>query len=248
MLGVSVATDAGNPENNMTNLAIVTTSHKPTPFTRSTESVAPYTRKAQIIEINRAERAAQETDLVLRLLRDEPAAWRFFTAEYSRVIIGCIRRVLARFTRVTNDHDVDEVYARFCFELLANDRKKLRCFDPEKGGRLSTWIGLLATNSTYDYLRRIKRDRVCEPMPEGDCLQSDVESPFEQVALQQRATLTAAILRQLSERDREFVELYFAQGMEAEQIAEHMNISVKTVYTKRHKITARLEQLLAGQA
>ncbi len=202
----------------------------------------------EIVDINRAERTAQETDLVARLLKDEPSAWRYFTAEYSRVIIGCIRRVLARFTRVTSDHDVDEVYARFCFELLANDRKKLRAFDPEKGGRLSTWVGLLAKNATYDYLRRLKRDRVCEPLPESDSFQADSESPFEQVVLQQRAALTSATLRQLSDRDREFVDLYFAQGMEAEDIAKLMNISVKTVYTKRHKITARLEAMLAAQA
>ena len=85
-------------------------------------------------------------------------------------------------------------------------------------------------------------------MPESYTLQADVESPVEQVALQQQESLTSVIPRQLSERDREFVELYFAQGMEAEQIAERMNISVKTVYTKRHKITARLEQMLAAQA
>jgi RNA polymerase sigma-70 factor (ECF subfamily) len=149
---------------------------------------------------------------------------------------------------VTDDHDVDEVYARFCFELLANDRKKLRAFDPEKGGRLGTWVGLLAKNATYDYLRRIKRDRVCEPLPESDTLQADSASPFEQVVLQQRATLTSATLRRLSDRDRQFVELYFAEGMEAEDIAKIMNISVKTVYTKRHKITARLEAMMSGQA
>lgn len=66
--------------------------------------------------------------------------------------------------------------------------------------------------------------------------------------MQQRAALTSATLRQLSVRDRQFVDLYFAQGMEAEEIAEIMNISVKTVYTKRHKITARLEQMLSIQA
>jgi RNA polymerase sigma-70 factor (ECF subfamily) len=196
-------------------------------------------------EISRSERATQELDLVARLLADDSAAWRAFSSQYSRIIIGCIRRVLSHFTRVTNDHDVDEVYARFCYELLANDRRKLRRFDPAKGGRLSTWIGLLAKNSTYDYLRRIKRDRVCEPLPEIDLLQADVQSPFEQVALQQRAMMTTSILEQLSERDRQFVDLYFAQGMEAEDIAQKMNISVKTVYTKRHKITARLESLMA---
>lgn len=217
------------------------------PFLPSIEG-RPCPSHRELVDINRAERTAQETDLVARLLADEPAAWRYFTAEYSRIIIGCIRRVLARFTRVTSDHDVDEVYARFCFELLANDRKKLRAFDPEKGGRLGTWVGLLAKNATYDYLRRLKRDRVCEPLPESDTLKADSESPFEQVVLQQRAALTSATLRRLSDRDRQFVELYFAEGMEAEEIAKLMNISVKTVYTKRHKITARLEAMMAGQA
>jgi RNA polymerase sigma-70 factor (ECF subfamily) len=217
------------------------------PFVPSIEA-RPTTSHRDLVDISRAERTAQETDLVARLLADDAAAWRYFTAEYSRVIVGCIRRVLARFTRVTSDHDVDEVYARFCFELLANDRKKLRAFDPEKGGRLGTWVGLLAKNATYDYLRRLKRDRVCEPLPESDTLKADSESPFEQVVIQQRAALTSATLRRLSDRDRQFVELYFAEGMEAEEIAKIMNISVKTVYTKRHKITARLEAMMAGQA
>jgi RNA polymerase sigma-70 factor, ECF subfamily len=233
----------------MTNLENTTSSR--------TESHAPFLHKVQrplstshreLVDIGRAERAAQETDLVARLLSDDPAAWRFFTAEYSRIILGCIRRVLARFTRVTSDHDVDEVYARFCFDLLAHDRRKLRCFDPEKGGRLSTWIGLLAKNATYDYLRRLRRDRVCEPLPESDTLQAESESPYEQVVLQQRAAITGATLRRLSDRDRQFVDLYFAQGMDPEDIAKIMNISVKTVYTKRHKITARLEAMLGAQA
>lgn len=200
--------------------------------------------RARVIDINRAERCAQERDLVSRLLTDDPAAWRFFTREYSRVAIGCIRRVLTRFSKVTGDHDVDEIYARFCFELLAQNRKKLRCFDPDRGSRLSTWVGMLATNATYDYLRRIKRDRIMDPLPEHDCLAADSASPFERAAMQQRAAQTAKVLEQLSDRDRQFVELYFGQGLSAEEVADEMNINIKTVYTKRHKISARLESLL----
>lgn len=200
--------------------------------------------RPRLVDTNQVERNFQERDLVTRLLRDDPAAWRLFTRDYSRVAVACIRRVLSRFGRVMSDHDVDEVYARFCFELLSNDRKKLRCFDPDKGSRLSSWVGLLATNASYDYLRRIKRDRVCDPLPEVDCLQAETESPFEQVSKQERATQAAQVLDQLSARDREFVQLYFGQGLSAEEVAEHMNISIKTVYTKRHKISARLETLI----
>lgn len=191
-----------------------------------------------------SDRALRETELLERLLVDDPTAWRRFTADYSNVVIGCIRRVLCRFTRVTSDHDVDEIYARFCFELLAHDKKKLRRFDVTKGTRLTTWLGLLATNATYDYLRRVRRERLSEPLPETDVFESSDKSPLDNVVLAEQAALAAEILAALSERDREFVELYFGEGLEPEEISERMGIHLKTVYTKKHKITARLESLV----
>lgn len=186
----------------------------------------------------------QELDLINSLLAGNACAWREFSALYSKVAIGCIRRILTRFNSVTDEHDVEEIYARFCLELLQKDCKKLRRFDPEKGCRLSTWIGMLSSNATYDYLRRIKRDSVCEPMPETEVFEATDITPFEQAVLSERATIAAGIMRKLSERDRQFVELYFAEGLEAEEVAERMQISMKTVYTKKHKITAKLEALL----
>jgi RNA polymerase sigma-70 factor (ECF subfamily) len=38
--------------------------------------------------------------------------------------------------------------------------------------------------------------------------------------------------------------LYFDQGLEPEEVAQRMRISVKTVYSKKHKIRTRLEQML----
>jgi RNA polymerase sigma-70 factor (ECF subfamily) len=185
----------------------------------------------------------QELSLINSLLQGQARAWREFSALYSKVAIGCIRRILTRFNSVTDEHDVEEIYARFCLELLQKDCKKLRRFDPEKGCRLSTWIGMLASNATYDYLRRIKRDSVCEPMPEAEVFEATDKTPFEQAEMNERATIAAGIMRKLSGRDREFVELYFAEGLEAEEVAERMQISMKTVYTKKHKITAKLEAL-----
>jgi RNA polymerase sigma-70 factor, ECF subfamily len=188
--------------------------------------------------------AKDDAELVARLVVRDAAAWRAFTHKYAPVVISCIRKVLGRFSRVTSEHDVDEVYARFCAELLASDHKKLRAYDPSRGSRLSTWLGLLASNTTYDYLRRLKRDRVCEPLTDAEGFVATDPSPYDVVALRERAALASDILAELSERDREFVELYFGEGLDVDAIAERMQISVKTVYTKKHKITARLERLL----
>jgi RNA polymerase sigma-70 factor (ECF subfamily) len=50
-------------------------------------------------------------------------------------------------------------------------------------------------------------------------------------------------MQTLSERDQEFLQAYL-EGKEPEQIASDLGISVSTVYSKKHKILARLENAL----
>jgi RNA polymerase sigma-70 factor (ECF subfamily) len=52
-------------------------------------------------------------------------------------------------------------------------------------------------------------------------------------------------LRTFSEKDQTFVRLYYVDGLSPEEVAAEMSISVKTVYSKKHKIRSRLEQALA---
>jgi RNA polymerase sigma-70 factor (ECF subfamily) len=68
--------------------------------------------------------------------------------------------------------------------------------------------------------------------------------PFIEVDRKQREALLAELLRSFSDKDRQFVALYFDQGLEPEEVAARMRISVKTVYSKKHKIRTRLERML----
>ena len=52
-----------------------------------------------------------------------------------------------------------EIYAMFLLSLNKRDMHKLRTFDPERGNKLSSWVGMLATNCAWDYLRGIARQR-----------------------------------------------------------------------------------------
>jgi len=61
------------------------------------------------------------------------------------------------------------------------------------------------------------------------------------VADRERADFAHKMLEDFTPRDRAFAALYFGEGMEPDEIARRMKISVKTVYSKKHKIQARLE-------
>jgi RNA polymerase sigma-70 factor (ECF subfamily) len=188
--------------------------------------------------------AIAEQELLAGMIADQEDAWREFNARYSRLIYRCITRVTARFSAVLGTDDVREIYAMLCVQLLANDKRKLRSFEPGRGNKLGSWIGMLAIHSAYDYLRGIKREPKRGCLSEAEALTSDMPDPHDVCVLREQVGIVSDILVEFSDKDREFITLYYGEGLEPEMIADHMGISVKTVYSKKHKIRSRLEALL----
>jgi RNA polymerase sigma-70 factor (ECF subfamily) len=195
-----------------------------------------------------------DEDLVSAMITNEPWAWKEFQRRFDRLIQRCITKVTRRFSSLVGQDDVRDIYATLYLSLVANDRHKLRSFDPARGNRFSSWIGLLAINCAYDYLRTIKREPNRATLAEADDLVCDLPDPYESAVESERAEIAAELLAGFSAKDRTFATLYFGEELDPNEIASRMNISVKTVYSKKHKIQSRLcrlESVLAtdgGQA
>ena len=186
-----------------------------------------------------------EEQLVARLVESQPLAWREFQRRYDRLIHRCIPRSRAASRRSSAQDDVREIYATLCLSLLANDMHKLRTFDPERGNRFSSWIGLLAINCAYDYLRSMRREPQQGGAHRGERARvrparSVRDRPCERERARDRRRSCS---QSFSDKDRAFAALYFGEGLDPNEIAARMNISVKTVYSKKHKIQARLESM-----
>jgi RNA polymerase sigma-70 factor, ECF subfamily len=186
-----------------------------------------------------------DMELLTQMIANKPRAWREFQTRYERLIHRCILKVTRRFSSIVSQDDVREIHAQLLVSLLANDKHKLRTFDPTRGNRFSSWVGLLAINCAYDYLRSLKREPNKAALSEALDLVCDLPDPFDQASNKQRAEIAAKMLADFSDKDRDFAALYFGEGMEPNEIAVRMNISVKTVYSKKHKIQSRLESFLA---
>jgi RNA polymerase sigma-70 factor (ECF subfamily) len=187
-----------------------------------------------------------DDDLLLeRMLERNGMAWREFHRRYDRLIYRCIHKVTGRFISVLGSEDVREIYAMLLMNLTARDMHKLRSFQPERGNKLSSWIGLLATNTAWDYLRNVARQPQTTELTEAEDMRTSMVDPCDMVLRKERWALVNETLETFSSKDRRFVQLYYVDGMTPEEVAEEMAISVKTVYSKKHKIRCRLERALA---
>lgn len=190
-----------------------------------------------------AERAAE---LTLRegLLRGDDRAWRSFSQQHGRLVCATVARIVRRFGLIATSEDVREIEAWFSVELLANDKAKLRAFQPERGVRFSTWIAMLASHTAYDFLRKRRREPRADLEYDTEGVACERPDPYSNCELMERGRLLESLARELTDKDREFLDLYYGEGLEPTEIASRMGISVKTVYSKKHKIQGRLEALL----
>jgi RNA polymerase sigma-70 factor (ECF subfamily) len=139
--------------------------------------------------------------------------------------------------------EIDEVYAEVLLALLRDEMRKIRMYDASRGAKLSSWIGMISVNTAHDYLRSVGRrpalDRI-DGAPDGR--EEYERTPLDVLLEKERWSHFNGLLSDFSEKDRTFLDLYYGQGLDAESVADEMAISVKTVYTKKHKIRRHLRE------
>jgi RNA polymerase sigma-70 factor (ECF subfamily) len=190
-------------------------------------------------------RAMEDGELLASVLGHDERAWRELVRRFRALLYRCITKVAAKYDAVLSNEDANEIFSDVCVNLLRDDMRKLRAYDPARGSKLGSWLGLLAINTAYDYLRATSRRPILDKLDGSavDDRPAPQPSALDELLDKERWTHLNALMSDFSDRDRRFVELYYAQGLLPEEVASAMQISVKTVYSKKNKVRCRLEQL-----
>jgi RNA polymerase sigma-70 factor (ECF subfamily) len=196
-----------------------------------------------------------EDELLAAVLAERAGAWAGFYRRYERLIITCIKKVMHRYTALYGEEDIEDMVSTVCLNLVKDDYRKLRTYDPSRGYKLSSWVGLIATNTAHDALRR--RDPIHASLDSGAGRDDDDapiqyadEGPSPGDNLEQREEWLALVnaIRELPEGDQEFLSLYYDQELEPEEIAKRLNISVNTVYSRKNKVREKLRRIATSLA
>jgi RNA polymerase sigma-70 factor (ECF subfamily) len=198
-----------------------------------------------VLAQRRDKQPAEWTDreLLQRVFRNQGPAWAELIRRFRPVMYRCITKVTGRYGALSWA-DSDEIYAEVMMQLVRDDMHKLRMYNPQRGTKLSSWIGMISVNAAYDHLRSAGRrpvlDRDGTLDPGDDC----ERTPLDELLEKERWAHFSELMADFSDKDRRFVELYFRRGMDADAVAAEMQISLKTVYSKKHKIRAHLARCL----
>jgi RNA polymerase sigma-70 factor (ECF subfamily) len=186
-----------------------------------------------------------DRELLARVLRREQTGWNELVRRYRALIYRCITKVTNKYAPYAASADVDEVFAEVLVSLVRDDMHKLRMYDPTRGTKLGSWIGIIAVNAGFDYLRGSMRRNVNDRLdPSYDPHEPYDRTPLDTLLDKERWSSLNNMLGDFSDKDRQFLDLFYARGMEAEEVAAEMKISLKTVYSKNHKIRSHLRRCL----
>lgn len=187
-----------------------------------------------------------EQCLLQRLLRGEGAAWNAFHCRYEGLVVGCVLRVLRRFGAVFSHEDLADLVGEVWLALVRDDCRKLRLYDPERGYRLSSWIGLIATNCTIDQLRMRRADpSSLEEIAGAERLLVAPGRPDRRLEQAQAAALARRALSRLSSEEQHFVICCFHEERPPAELAAEMGVTINTIYSRKFKVRAKLTRILA---
>lgn len=134
---------------------------------------------------------------------------------------------------VPSPSDVDDVLQ----EVWLRVARGLRGFEPRDAGSWHAWLTTISVNATRTYVQRQQRRPVSlAPMPDNsgehwsgallDCLLADSVTPSRVVAGREVEAELQVAINELSEEQRDAVQLRYLQGLAIEEGASQMRCSV----------------------
>ncbi len=180
---------------------------------------------------------SQDSDLVRRAKDGDVAAFGQLVRLHERTVYGVVSRM------VRSKDEVDDLAQ----EIFLQAWRSIGKFRGDS--RFSTWLHTIAVNATLkklEWLRR--RESVSLDDPDTGLWEqipnSSSGTPFDQVCSSEQKAAVGRAIDSLSDHHRLAVVLHYFEDMPCYEIAEIMNCSVGTVWSRLHYACKKLKDEL----
>jgi len=173
-------------------------------------------------------------------------SWNEFLSRYSRLIYNYIYSVLAVKGRTLPEEQIEDVFQEIFYSLIKDNYKKLATYQGRNGCSLASWLRQVTINFTIDYLRKLKpMVSIDIEIEEGfslkDVLRDLSVDAVEFLSDQDKRKTLQECVDLLESAEQYFMELFLNQGLNLEQIKEHLKINRGAVDMRKGRIFQKLQ-------
>jgi RNA polymerase sigma-70 factor, ECF subfamily len=128
-------------------------------------------------------------------------------------------------------------------EVFLNFWKQER-FDPNRAG-LSTYLCVMTRSRAINKLRsRSSQQRMSDRLQQATPAEFSAPTPLEQASLSEQQQTVRQALSQLSDKQRQVLELNYYQGLSQSEVAQRLELPLGTVKTHARQGLIKLRQIL----
>lgn len=182
----------------------------------------------------------KEKTLIAGCLLGDKTAWDSFVRQYSNLVYYTIKKTLVRHHTDPRTDVVEELYQEFFVSLLRNDCKKLRQFRGAHGCSLASWLRIVTTRLTIDFVRKQALPS-CEV---ASAMSRDSPDPAEPLINEEQERMLNQAIHSLSARDRVLLDLCYRQALASDEVAELLKTSVNAIYAQKSRILEKIREVL----
>lgn len=176
---------------------------------------------------------ASDQELLSALAAGQVNALSILYDRYARLVFSLAYKILE------NSEEAEDITQEIFLTLWRRNT-----YDPKRGS-LSSFLTTMTRSRSIDKLRsKGARLRVLQRLQGIVRTEANSPTPLEQASVGERSQVIRGALAQLSETERQVIEIAYYEGLSQSEIAKQLNIPLGTVKTRSRQGLLKLRQTL----
>lgn len=189
-----------------------------------------------------------EKELLNTCIQGSKEAWDTFVEKYTNLIYHTINKTLKTYYADHLYQDSSDIHNNVFLCLMENNYRKLRQYEGRNGCTVSSWLMVVTTNFTLNYIKKQKQhipieDNTTDNMDVIEKVSNPQQQPDEELSKKEYGEVFKELINDLNANDMLFLKLYYEKDLPPEEIAEILNLTVSTVYSKKNRIREKLTKI-----
>ena len=159
--------------------------------------------------------------------------------EFVKIAEKIIYGALSSFNQLDN-HEKKDIIQGIFLKLFQNDKRRIKMWN--KKAKFSTYLYMIATNHTLDYI---------DSKYYKQSLVSNGDSNVEFIGNLKNTDISESVVNELTldmckEKlrpiEKEIIDLYFEKGFKEKEIAQRLNISINTIGSIKNRAIKKIRK------